>query len=123
MTRERWQDFQALVEQALRQSFPESDGWVLDVNRLTNAGELDFYLYNGRNRVVVEAKLAPRIDLREVHRVSEYGRAVRATQRMLVFPSSTTVTQSAFDAAKELDVDLVSLHVAATEPGTDRRRA
>lgn len=109
MPKTRWRGFEEKVGESLKEEFP--DHKIQPQKHSTSTGKRpDFFLNQGRDRVVVDAKWTTQPAWKHIDQGASYkGHPFYAQKGALVYPENAKVSSSVEAHAEKKGVDLVVL--------------
>jgi len=109
-----WQEFQDLVGREIKYLYPESASWKIEPQKPLGEYRVDYFVYKGTQRYVIDAKWVERLEKSDVDQVIEYKKAYNAQKGIIFIAPRTELSPVDLTAyAVALNIEIIPL---STDP-------
>lgn len=87
-----WGKFEKYLYPTIRKQYPAKDGWKIEAQKtLKNGRRIDWVVYNGSKRIVIEAKDKKKLELKDIDQVADYRSDYKAQKGIIYVPNDTII--------------------------------
>ena len=102
-----WSEFKEYIYRAIRRRFPRRLGWRVEPKKALKSGDVvDWVVYMGNERGVIEAKDKAALTLDDLTRVASHRRGYRAELAIIYVASDTRVPEEVGAKADDLGIKI-----------------
>ncbi|NVM28579.1 MAG: restriction endonuclease [Candidatus Helarchaeota archaeon] len=103
-----WAEFEEYLYPTIRKKYPARDGWKIEAQKVLKSGlRIDWVVFNGSQRIVIEAKDKQKLQFKDVEQVSNYRYEYKAQKGILYVANDTIVPDNVKEFCKMRNIKII----------------